>query len=170
GEQIGRYTFLGAHPYMRVKARSGTVEIERGRRREKRQGNVFHMVKELLREHRPAAVPGLPPFTAGAVGYFAYDVVRQLEKIGEHAKDDLSLPDAELMFFDRLLAFDHLRHQIHIIAAADVSRESPKQAYSRAVRDIAVLERKLATGLSPALWRKNTKPAKGKLKVHAVTR
>ena len=35
------------------------------------------------------------------------------------------LPDAELMFFDRLLAFDHLRHQIHIVAAADVSRESP---------------------------------------------
>ena len=53
GEQIGRYTFLGAHPYMRVKARSGTVEIERGRRREKRQGNVFQMVKELLRQHRP---------------------------------------------------------------------------------------------------------------------
>jgi len=71
GEQIGRYTFLGAHPNMRVKARSGTVEIERGRRREKRQGNVFQMVKELLREHRPAAVPGLPPFTAGAGGYFA---------------------------------------------------------------------------------------------------
>src|SRR5437879_11554015 len=62
GEQIGRYTFLGAHPYMRVKARSGIVEIERGRRREKRRGNVFQMVKELLREHRPAAVPGLPPF------------------------------------------------------------------------------------------------------------
>jgi len=35
------------------------------------------------------------------VGYFAYDVVRQLEKIGDHAKDDLSLPDADLMFFDR---------------------------------------------------------------------
>ena len=75
-----------------------------------------------LREHRPATVPGLPPFTAGAVGYFAYDVVRQLENIGDLAKDDLSMPDAELMFFDRLLAFDHLRHQIHIMAAADVSR------------------------------------------------
>ena len=58
------------------------------------------------------------------MGYFAYDVIRQLEKIGEHAKDDLSLPDAELMFFNRLLAFDHLRHQIHIVAAADVYRRS----------------------------------------------
>lgn len=169
GEQIGRYTFLGARPYMRVKARQGTVEIERGRRREVVRDSVFQVVKRLLREHRPATVPGLPPFTAGAVGYFAYDVVRQLESIGEHAKDDLMLPDAELMFFDRLLAFDHLRHQIHIVAAADVSRESPRKAYDRALRDIASLERKLAAGLSPALWRKSTK-SKGKLKVHAGTR
>src|SRR5437660_3824515 len=120
GEQVGRYTFLGARPYMRVKALHGTVEIERGRRREVVQENIFQVVKRLLREHRPASVPGLPPFMAGAVGYFAYDVVRQLEKIGERANDDLALPDAELMFFDRLLAFDHLRHQIHIVAAADV--------------------------------------------------
>jgi anthranilate synthase component 1 len=169
GDQIGSYTFLGARPYMRVKARQGTVEIERGRRREVVRDSVFQVVKRLLREHRPATVPGLPPFTAGAVGYFAYDVVRQLESIGEHAKDDLMLPDAELMFFDRLLAFDHLRHQIHIVAAADVSRESPRKAYDRALRDIASLERKLAAGLSPALWRKSTK-SKGKLKVHAGTR
>ncbi len=170
GEQIGRYTFLGARPYMRVRARQGTVEIERGRRREVIQDNIFQVVKRLLREHRTATIPGVPPFTAGAVGYFAYDVVRQLERIGDHAKDDLSLPDAELMFFDRLLAFDHLRHQIHIMAAADVSRESPRAAYDRAIRDIASLERKLASGLSPALWRKTSKVKSGKLKVHSGTR
>jgi anthranilate synthase component 1 len=170
GEQIGRYTFLGARPYMRVKARQGVVEIERGRRREVVQQNIFEVVKRLLREHHPANVPGLPPFTAGAVGYFAYDVVRQLEKIGEHAKDDLKLPDTELMFFDRLLAFDHLRHQIHIVAAVDVARESPRRAYDRALQDIAALQRKLAAGLNPALWRKSATVRPGKLKVHAGTR
>src|SRR6202521_1195648 len=170
GEQIGRYTFLGVRPYMRLKAREGTVEIERGRRREVAQENIFQVVKRLLREHRPASLPRFPPFSAGAVGYFAYDVVRQLEKIGDHAKDDLGLPDAELMFFDRLLAFDHLRHQIHIVAAADVARESPRRAYDRALRDIAALERKLAAGLTPALWRKSAKAKAGKLKVHAGTK
>jgi len=169
GEQIGRYTFLGTRPYMRVRAQAGEVEIERGRRREMHPGNIFQAAKELLREHRPASVPGLPPFTAGAVGYFAYDVVRQLEAIGERAKDDLSLPDAELMFFDRLLAFDHLRHQIHILAAADVRRETPHRAYDRALRDIAALEAKLAGGLSPALWRKSADSKRGKLKVHTGT-
>jgi anthranilate synthase component I len=170
GEQIGRYTFLGAAPYLRVTAHKGRVQIERGRKRELVNGSIFQVVKRLLREHSAATVPGLPPFTAGAVGYFAYDVVRQLENIGEHAKDDLSVPDAELMFFDRLLAFDHLRHQIHIMAAADVSRESPRRAYERALRDIAALERKLAAGLSPALWRKAAQPKTGKLKIHAGTR
>ena len=104
GEQIGRYTFLGAAPYMRVRALRGKVEIEGGHKissLRQTQGklsrtksaqklghpqnadeNVFQVVKRLLRSHRPASVPGLPPFTAGAVGYFAYDVVRQLEKIG----------------------------------------------------------------------------------------
>jgi anthranilate synthase component I len=170
GEQIGRYTFLGARPYMRVTARESTVEISRGGRREVLKHNIFEVVKRLLRQHRPASVAGLPPFTAGAVGYFAYDVVRQLEKIGERTKDDLKLPDAELMFFDRLLAFDHLRHQIHIVAAADVARESPRRAYDRALRDIAALERKLACGLSPAVWRKSARGKAGKLKVHANMR
>jgi len=169
GEQVGRYTFLGVRPYMRVRARGSVIEIERGRHRERHEGSAFEFMKLLLREHQPAAVPGLPPFSAGAVGYFAYDSVRQLEKIGEHAKDDLSLPDAELMFFDRLLAFDHLRHQIHIVASADVSKENPRRAYDRAVRDIAALERKLAEGLRPALWRKTAKAKPGKLKIHAGT-
>src|SRR5260370_18551700 len=61
GEQIGRYTFLGARPYMRLRARDNAIYIERGRKRERRQRNAFPLVKELLGEHQPAAVPGLPP-------------------------------------------------------------------------------------------------------------
>jgi anthranilate synthase component I len=168
GEQIGRYTFLGARPYMRVWTQGDEITIERGKRRERQTGDVFATLKTLLRAHRPAHIPGLPPFTAGAVGYFAYDAVRRLEKIGDRAKDDVSVPDCVLMFFDRLLAFDHLRHQIHIIATADVSAGSPKRAYDRAVKDIATIEKRLATGLRPAHWQK-TKPKRGSLKVHAGT-
>ena len=169
GEQIGRYTFLGARPYMQVRAEGAHIVVQRGKHKEERQGSAIQVVKELLRQHRPAIVSGLPPFTAGAVGYFAYDAVRQLENIGEQAKDDLSLPDCVLMFFDRLLAFDHLHHQIHIIANADVSRESPRRAYDRAAADIAILEKKLAAGLRPAHWHKTPKRAASKVKIHAGT-
>jgi anthranilate synthase component 1 len=167
GEQIGRYTFLGAQPYMQVRSRGDEVTVQRGRRRETRRGNVFQIIKEHLRQHKPAVVPGLPPFTAGAVGYVAYDGVRQLENIGARARDDLKMPDCVVMFFDRLLAFDHLRHQIHIIASADVRAEKPAKAYAHAIADIEALEKKLARGLSSGLLVKSSRSAKDKLKISA---
>ena len=167
GEKIGRYTFLGAHPYMVVTARDRQITIERGRERKKFTGSIFDVLRELLGEHRPAQVEGLPPFTSGAVGYFAYDVVRQLEKLPSKARTDIRLPDCVMMFFDRLLAFDHLRHQIHLIAAADVTRESPRAAYDRAVRDLATLEKRLAAGGRPGDVRRSVKS--GALKIKPVT-
>src|SRR5208282_2762183 len=135
---IGRYTFLGGRRFLRLQSRGNAIMIERDRIKkvERRTGNIFDAIKELLQQHRPAAMEGLPPFTAGAVGYCAYDIVRRLENIGEHAADDLDVPDCVLMFFDRVLAFDHLRHQIDIVASADVTREAPRVAYERAVKDI----------------------------------
>jgi anthranilate synthase component 1 len=169
GEKIGRYTFLGVRPFLRLESRGEEIIIERGRKLERRTGNIFEVIKELLQQHRPAELEGLPPFTAGAVGYCAYDIVRRLERIGEHATDDLDVPDCVLMFFDRVLAFDHLRHQIHIVASADVTRETPKAAYARAVKDIGRIEKKLAAGWKPADWRKATRSKITKLKVKPRT-
>src|SRR3981081_1745225 len=77
GEKIGRYTFLGVRPLLRLESRGAEITIERGRKVERRGGsNIFQVMKELLRQHRPAAMEGLPPFTGGAVGYCAYDIVR----------------------------------------------------------------------------------------------
>jgi len=169
GEKIGRYTFLGVRPFLRLESRGEEITIERGRKLERRTGNIFEVIKELLQQHRPAELGGLPPFTAGAVGYCAYDIVRRLERIGEHATDDLDVPDCVLMFFDRVLAFDHLRHQIHIVASADVTRETPKAAYTRAVNDIGRIEKKLAAGWKPIDWRKATRSKITQLKVKPRT-
>ncbi|MCU1286197.1 MAG: anthranilate synthase, component [Acidobacteriales bacterium] len=146
-EKAGRYTFLGIRPYMILSSHGDEITIQRGKNTERRTGNAFEMFRELLAEHRPAHLPGLPPFTSGAVGYFSYDAVRQLEKIPEIASDDLHMPDCMLMFFNRVLAFDHLRHEIHIIAAADVSKEPVKRAYQRALKDIKRIERSLKSGV-----------------------
>ncbi len=169
GEKIGRYTFLGARPYMVLRARGRQITLERNGKKTKLEGSVFKILDGLLHEHTPAHVPGLPPFTAGAVGFLAHDAVRQLEKLPVLAKDDLQMPDCTLMFFDRLLAFDHVRHEIFIIATADVRKQSPRQAYAQAVRDIDRIERQLAAPLP----RKFLQPAKpgfkskpGKLKVN----
>jgi anthranilate synthase component 1 len=147
GEKVGRYTFLGTRPYMRLTGRKDGVWLERGRRRENVGNDALAALRAELKQYKPAQVAGLPPFTGGAVGYFAYDFVRRLEQIPQSATDDLNVPDCMMMFFDRLLAFDHVRHQIHIIAVADVGAEAPLAAYKRAQRDIDTLERKLAAGL-----------------------
>src|SRR5215468_12223686 len=105
GEQVGRYTFLGARPYMVLSAQGHRITIhEKGKKRQL-EGSVFKALDRLLREHKPAHVNGLPPFTAGAVGFFSHDAVRQLENLPSLAKDDQKIPDCVLMFFDRLLAF-----------------------------------------------------------------
>jgi anthranilate synthase component 1 len=164
GEKIGRYTFLGARPYMVLRARGLKITLERNGKKTETEGSVFKILDGLLREHTPAHVAGLPPFTAGAVGFFSHDAVRQLEKLPELAKDDLQAPDCTLMFFDRLLAFDHVRHEIFIIATADVRRQSPKQAYALALRDIARIEKQLSAPLA-AKFLRAPKPKTGKLKV-----
>jgi anthranilate synthase component 1 len=76
------------------------------------------------------------------------------------------------MFFDRVLAFDHLRHQIDIVASADVTRESPRAAYDRSIRDIARIEKKLAAGWKPGHWGKTVAQSKlvqSKIKISART-
>ncbi|HEX5233741.1 MAG TPA: anthranilate synthase component I [Silvibacterium sp.] len=171
GENVGRYTFIGVRPYRRIVARGTAIETtERGRtangntgRVETRrsEGNIFSLWKNAIEGQTPARVSGLPPFTAGAVGFFAYDVVRQIERLPEQTVDDLGLPDACLMFFDEVLAFDHVQKEILLIVTADVRKQKPQAAYEDAVKRLARLERRLARPLP----RKKTKRAAGKLKI-----
>ena len=147
GEHVGRYTFLGARPYMVMTATGDEIIIQRGRKKETRRGKILSIVRELLGEYKPAHIPGFPPFLSGAVGYMAYDVVRQFEHLPNSAKQDIKVPDCVLMFFNRVLAFDHVRHQIHLVVSADVRGTAPKKAYSNAIRELDRLQKQLINGL-----------------------
>src|SRR5580693_588230 len=111
GEKIGRYTFLGAQPRTVITARGHDLTVHDGASIQRSQGSVVELLRQHLRMHRPAQIPGLPPFNSGGVGYFAYDMVRQFERLPERAEKDVDLPDCVFTFYDRLLAFDRLRHQ-----------------------------------------------------------
>ncbi len=162
GEQVGRYTFIGVNPFKRIVAHGRQISvIERGRTK-RFEGDAFAVLRDALSGHKPARLAGLPPFTAGAVGYFSYDAVRLIERLPATAKDELNIPDACLLFFDQVLAFDHVRKEIWLIATADVSREKPTAAYEKAIKKLDKLEKRLAQPLP------KFKPAKqpgGKLKV-----
>ncbi|WP_433974072.1 anthranilate synthase component I [Tunturiibacter lichenicola] len=165
GKHVGRYTFIGVQPYKKMVSRGTQITVREGRKERTFEGDIFEELKRALSGHTPAKLPGLPPFTAGAVGFFAYDVVRQIEKLPSLAKDELGVPDACLMFFDQVLAFDHVKKEIHLMVTADLTREDREGAYERAVRRLNKLERRLADALP--LQRKK-KPL-GKLKVTART-
>jgi anthranilate synthase component 1 len=166
GEQVGRYTFIGLSPYKRIVARGRHVAITEGKRTTRIDGDVFSVLREALGGHKPARLPGLPPFTAGAVGFFAYDAVRQIERLPELSKDELGIPDACLLFFDEVLAFDHVRKQIWLVVTADVTLDSPDNAYKKSLKRLARLEKRLAKPLP----RMAPHQAHGKLKVVHRTR
>ena len=161
GEQVGRYTFIGFTPFKRITARGRHIAITEGRKTSHIEGDIFAVLRDALSGHKPARLAGLPPFTAGAVGFFAYDAVRQIERLPAQAKDELGIPDACLLFFDEVLAFDHVRKEIWLIVTADVSRQSAPAAYDRAVKRLNKLEKHLNLPL-PKL--KQSRQA-GKLKV-----
>jgi anthranilate synthase component I len=147
GEQVGRYTFIGLTPFKRIVARGREIAITEGRKTTKIEGDIFAVLRDALSGHQPARIQGLPPFTAGAVGFFAYDAVRQIERLPVLAKDELHIPDAIMLFFDEVLAFDHVRKQIMLVVTADVSKGAAAAAYDRAVKRLDRLEKRLAQPL-----------------------
>ncbi len=166
GEQVGRYTFIGIHPYKRIVARGRNIAITENKRTSHIEGDTFAILRDALSGHKPARIPGLPPFTAGAVGFFSYDAVRLIERLPNKAKDELGIPDACLLFFDEVLAFDHVRKQIWMIATADVTLQSPDAAYQDALKRLAKLEKRLGQPLPKLPAPKHA----GKLKVTHRTR
>ena len=161
GEQVGRYTFIGLSPYKRIVARGRQIAITEGKRTTRLEGDVFDTLRDALSGHTPARLPGLPPFTAGAVGFFAYDAIRQIERLPETAADELQIPDAILLFFDEVLAFDHVRKEIWLVVTADVTLTSPADAYEKAIQRLKKFEKRLAQPLPKLKAAKNS----GKLKV-----
>ncbi len=147
GENVGRYTFIGIRPYKKILAYGESITTHVGHKIEYSEGDIFELLRDSLAGHSPARLPGLPPFSAGAVGFFSYDAVRLIERLPEHAKDELGMPDACLLFFDTVLAFDHVKKEILLVATADLQRQKPRAAYADALRRIQEIERRLAKPL-----------------------
>ncbi|MBN1381764.1 MAG: anthranilate synthase component I [Deltaproteobacteria bacterium] len=120
GEKWGRYTFLGADPHIIYKVRgedciireNGSVTVK------KHGGDPMKYLKELMDRYKPVAVDGLPRFCGGAVGFFAYDMVRYIEKLPERTTDDLQTDTAVFLITDTLIIFDNVRHTLKVLACA----------------------------------------------------
>jgi anthranilate synthase component I len=148
--QVGRYSFVGLRPRALLRWSEGTLSEWSGEEpagrppsRSEPAPDPYAAVAARMREYRPAPVEGLPPFVGGAVGVFAYDLVRTVEPLGEPNPDPLGIPDLALMVTDAMVVFDHLRHELTILACAFVEDDDVDAAYERAAETIAEMRERL---------------------------
>ena len=155
GEKVGRYSFLGAEPFMRFEAFGAKVRITRTGSNEVEEFESSDPLSDLERRmavHKPAHLPELPPFTSGAVGYAAYDSIRYAERLPHPPVDDLHLPDLSFAFYDRLLVFDNVTKSLDIVVLAHVDDGSPasvSRGYAEACRRI---DETIARLFAPSPW------------------
>jgi anthranilate synthase component 1 len=157
GEAVARHTFAGANPEMIFRVRGGKSFLETNDRSVELGEDPIEQLRRLVARYRPARVPGLPPLTGGAIGYFAYDMVRLVERIPATGRDDLGLDDCIMMFYLGLVAFDHVRHRAWVIR--NVLTDEPgslRAKYDAAVREIRRTRRKLEAPLPDKRRRKGS--------------
>jgi len=150
--RMGRYSFLGFRPRAILRWSGGTlsewtggdIEAAAEPTRALEAPDPYAAVSEYLARYRVADVEGMPPFAGGAVGFFGFDLVRTVEPLGEPNPDPLGLPDMALMVTDSLVCFDHLRHELTVIAHAFVDdADDVEPAYRRAVATIEDVRQRL---------------------------
>jgi anthranilate synthase component 1 len=150
--QVGRYSFVGLRPRALLRWSDGVLSEWSGDNlnvadepsRSEPAPDPYAAVAARLQRYRPAPVLGLPPFAGGAVGFFAYDLVRTVEPLGSPNSDPLGLPDMALMVTDAMLIFDHLQHELTILACAFVEEDgSVEAAYENAAATIAEMRERL---------------------------
>src|ERR687887_2399229 len=148
GQRFGRWSFLGVQPRTVIRL-DGGMRTMGGERRE--FDDPYAAVADELARYRVPPLDDLPPFSGGAVGMFGYDLVRWFEPtVGVPGPDDVRLPDLALMVSDVLLAFDHLKHEVTVLANVFVEGGDIESRYEEAVAAIADVRERLAAPIPRA--------------------
>ncbi|MFY9487789.1 MAG: anthranilate synthase component I [Solirubrobacterales bacterium] len=144
GMRFGRWSFIGVKPRALLLLKDGELTIDG---RPTQFEDPYRAVAEDLKQYVPAELPefDLPPFTGGAVGLFGYDLVRYVEPLGEPNPDPVGIPDMALTITGALVAFDHFKHRVIVIANAFVGDgDDVDAAYAAAAATIDEIREKLA--------------------------
>jgi anthranilate synthase component I len=162
GERLGRYSFLGAGPFLRFQSYENHVRIQtfdaKNREAHGRSGqgqtveldhpDPLKLLEEKLANYRAPQLPGLPRFCGGAVGYSAYDAVRYVEHLPNPPPDDRQLPDLCFAFYDRMVIFDHLNKTVAAVAHAHVDSSDLAGCYRAACERVDRLVERLQQGVA----------------------
>lgn len=141
-EKWGRYTFLGFDPKLEITCTDGKMKIGSC------QITTDHpsaYLRQVLAEYKSPRLEGLPSFTGGLVGYFSYDYLGYSEPaVRRKVQDTEGFQDLDLMLFDKVIAFDHLRQKIILIV--NMRLDDLETSYNKAVLELKQLAVLLRTG------------------------
>jgi anthranilate synthase component 1 len=135
GERWGRWSFVGRRPAATFVARDGKVEVDATVDASIRlDEGILAALEDVLRVYRTPQLADLPPLHRGVLGYWGYDVVREIERLPDVPPDHQHVPDAVFSIISELAAYDHLRQRAVLIANAWVNDGVDlDQAYDDAV-------------------------------------
>ncbi len=122
-ENSGRFSFIGANPFMELIGHGGNSQIKKGHDTDYVSEKPLEVLKKLLSKPNTKSDP-LFPFVGGAVGYVGYDSIRQYENIGEVPYDELKTPDVHFLFFEVIVVFDHLEQKVYLVASPQINGSS----------------------------------------------
>ena len=136
GEKWGRYSFLGCDPVLRVTCAKGIVRIEETEGcREILSQKPLEVLREILKSYRSPILPDFPPFTGGFAGYFAYSMIGYAEPVLKITNETFA--DYDVMLFDKILAYDHLKQKLSVIV--NIRTDRAEENYKRAEEQIQEL-------------------------------
>jgi len=145
GETWSRYSFLGFDPILTVKCKNHTVTVDNGETTSIASDKPLTVIREILSRYHAPRIDGMPPFTGGFVGYFAYSMIGYAEpklRIKESEFDDY-----DLMLFDKVIAYDHLKQKICIVV--NMNTDHVMENYGKAVSELEHIARIITDGAQP---------------------
>ncbi len=135
GEKWGRYSFVGVdpRPLLEVDHRKGG-------------GSGLEELRRVFKNVRVAAIPGLPRFMGGAVGFIGYEAMGEFERLPPpKAGREGGRLRSRFVQADRMIVFDSVRHTLKIVVCTrPAEATSPEAAYRRAVSEIEGIEHTLS--------------------------
>jgi len=145
GERFGRYSFIGLPASTLMRSFGTKIEVVRdGEIVEQVDGNPLDFIAEFQSRHKVAKRPGMPRFCGGLAGYFGYDTVRHIEKRLAHSapKDDLGLPDIQLLMTEELAVIDNLSGKLYLIVYADPTQPEAFMKARQRLKDLRAMLRR----------------------------
>jgi len=143
-QKLGRYSFMGANPFLLLKSRDENISITRDGVESVEQGNPLDTLGRYLETYRLDSDILPVPFAGGAVGYISYDIRNFIEKLPNRAVDNLRLPECYFGFYDLVLAFDNLLSKAFIVSTGFPEIDE-KRRLSRARERLEEFKRRLVS-------------------------